>query len=233
MKEIWERIIVEPFERFVGMIASFLPNLLVSLILIVAGIICGWLTRRVITGLLRVVKADRFFKKSGMMQALERSGLKDSPSRLIGQLAGWLVVLVFTVIALTALKVPAVENLLSQMLLYLPNLFVAVVILMIGFILGNFLQRTVLIAGVNAGVRLARTASRCVQYGVYFFATAMALEQLGIGRETVLIAFAIMFGGVVLALALAFGLGGRAIAREYLERLIKGEDEEPDDFHHL
>jgi hypothetical protein len=128
--------------------------------------------------------------------------------------------------------VPTIERLLEEFFLYLPNIFVALLILFAGYLLSNFLGRTVLIASVNAGFKMSGIIGKFVQFTVFFLSIAMALEQLGIGKETILIAFTIIYGGVVFAFALAFGLGGRNTARDYLEKRLKG-DKEKDEIQHL
>jgi hypothetical protein len=130
------------------------------------------------------------------------------------------------------LNIPAIEGILERFILYLPNIFVAVLILFLGYFLGNFVGRASLIAAVNAGFKLSGLIGKFVKLTIFLLTTTMALEQLGIGKETIVIAFAILFGGVILALAIAFGLGGRDIAKEYLEKKLKGE-EKKDDISHL
>jgi len=127
-----------------------------------------------------------------------------------------------------------IDQLLERFLLYLPNIFVALIVLAIGWFLGNFLGRAALIASVNAGFKAAGPLSKGVKGIILLFAFVMAFEQLGIGRSTVIAAFAIVFGGAVLALALAFGLGGRDLARTFLDkRFKKSGDDERDDLKHL
>ena len=102
----------------------------------------------------------------------------------------------------------------------MPPLFAAVLILIVGWLVANFLSQGLLIAAVNRGLPEARLLARAVHWGVLLFAAATALTHLGIGKEMVLVAFGITFGGLVFALALAFGLGGRGVARELLERRL-------------
>jgi hypothetical protein len=99
--------------------------------------------------------------------------------------------------------------------------------------LGNFLGRAALIAAVNAGMRISGPIGKGVKFLVYFIGVSMALEQLGIGRDTVLVSFGIVFSGLVLALSIAFGLGGKDVAREYLEKRLKEKNQEGDDIRHL
>jgi hypothetical protein len=101
-----------------------------------------------------------------------------------------------------------------------------------GYLLSNFLGRAALIASVNAGLKIAGLIGKLVKMTVLILAVTMSLEQLGVGSGTVIIAFAILFGGFVLALSIAFGLGGRDIAKEYLEKKMRG-DEKKDEISHL
>ncbi len=110
---------------------------------------------------------------------------------------------------------------------FLPPLFAATLILLVGWLVANFLSQGVLIAAVNARLPEARLVARGVYWSVLLFAAATALTHIGIGKEMVLVAFGVTFGGVVFALALAFGLGGRAIARDILERRLRRESSPP------
>ena len=113
------------------------------------------------------------------------------------------------------------------LLAFLPQFFAALLIIVGGWLVANFLSRTILIAAVNARVPEARLLARVAHWGVLLFAVATALTQLGIGKEMVLVAFGITFGGLVFALALAFGLGGRDIAADVLARRLRRESPPP------
>lgn len=153
-------------------------------------------------------------------------GIKDTFSSLAARFAGWLIFFVFVIISLSSLNVPAIERLLERFFLYLPNIFVAIIILLLGYMFSNFFGRAALIASVNAGLEASGLIGRFVKLTIFLLAVTMALEQLGIGRETIIIAFAIVFGGIVLALSIAFGLGGRDIAKDCLEKKMKGEEKD-------
>jgi hypothetical protein len=230
---ICDSIVTGPLQDFFQRLIAFLPHLLSSLIIFILGLVLGWIFKKIIVKIAKLFKTDHFCSKIGMTEALEKVGIKGSPSRFLGRIFYWLVVIIFTIIALYALKVPAIENLLEKFLLYLPNIFIAVLLIIVGYLLGNFLGRTILIASVNAGMRFASLLARGVKLLIFVFAFAMALEQLGIGRNIVVVAFSILFSGIVFALALAFGLGGKDIARNYLEKRFKRGEEEKDDIQHL
>jgi hypothetical protein len=230
--EFLQRLFIEPFERFADNLLLFLPKFLTALVILLAGLLLGGLFKILFARIFRTIGLDRLCRRAGLEQMLSRSGIRDPISLLIARIIGGTTVAVFAVIAVQTISVPAVERLLERFFLYLPNVFVALLILIVGYLLGNFLGRAALIAAVNAGIRLSCLIGRFVRYLVLILSVTMALEHLGIGRDTVLIAFTILSSGVVLAFAIAFGLGGRDAAREYLEKKLKF-DEQEDEIHHL
>lgn len=231
MKNIFERLISEPLEGFFERFIQFLPNLISAILLLIAGLFAGWLTKKILCRALRILKIDEFSERYGINNIFLKAGIRDTVSTFLGRFAGWLIFFIFIIISLSSLNVPAIERLLERFFLYLPNLFVAIIICLIGYLLSNFFGRAALIASVNAGLKASGLIGRFVKLTIFLLAATMALEQLGIGRDTIIIAFAIVFGGIVLALAVAFGLGGKDLAKDYLEKKMKGE--EKDEIEHL
>lgn len=229
---IIQKVFVEPFQKCYENMLYFIPNLLTFFMILIAGIVIGYIIKIIFSRILKAIKLDKFAERSGIFEVMSKGGVKEPPSIIVAKLIGWLTVLTFIVIAFQALKIPTVEHLLERFFLYLPNIFVAVVILMVGYLLSNFFGRAALIALVNAGTKNAGMISKFIRFTVFVFSATMALEQLGIGRDTVIIAFTIIFGGVVLAGAIACGLGGKDIARNYFEKKMK-EDDKEDEIHHL
>jgi len=229
---IFEKVIMGPLESLLDKILLFLPNLMISVLILLFGIILAMVVRVIFAKIFKALSIDKLLEKTGLMELLRRGGIKEAASNLLSKLIGWIIIIIFAIISMQALRAPAVERLLEQFLLYLPNIFIAILILFVGYLLGNFFGRTALIASVNAGLRVSGIVGNFVKLTVFMLSVTMALEQLGIGRGTVMIAFAIIFGGIVFACALAFGLGGRDVAKEYLEKHLKGEKPK-DDIGHL
>jgi len=132
-------------------------------------------------------------------------------------------------LAVAALNVQVALDLVSRAFAWLPHLLVAIALLLAGGLLAGFARRSVLIAAVNAGLPSARLLASGAHAALFVLFAAMALEEVGLGQRVVLTAFAISFGGVVLALALAFGLAGKEVARESLERLLRRRGPEDED----
>lgn len=234
MKSLIDKVIVEPLRGMARKLVAFLPNLLTGIVVFAIGLGLAWLVKALVIRIIKLLKLDAVFARWGLTDALQKLAVRDTPAKLIGRMFYWLVTFIFFILSLKVMKIPVIDQLLEKLLLYLPNVFVALIILTIGWILGNFLGRAALIASVNAGVKLSSQLSRAVKGLIMLFAFVMAFEQLGIGRSTVIAAFTIAFGGGVLALALAFGLGGKDMARTFLEkRFKKNGDAGPDDLKHL
>ncbi len=229
---ILRSVLVEPLGRSLESFQRLLPGFFSSIMLVVCGVALSLILKYLCLRVFRVTRIDKLAQRLGTVEALGRIGIRSSLSLFLSKLAQWIVILTFLIVSLQNLKIPTVGRLVEQFFLYLPNVFVAAFVLIMGYILSNFLARTALIALVNAGIRDARLAARFVRFIVFMLCATMALEQLGIGRDTVIVAFAITFGGVVLAFAIAFGFAGRDMARRYLEKREKN-DKDRDEINHL
>jgi hypothetical protein len=234
MNNTIQTILIEPLKEFYTNIIGFLPNLLTSLLVLVVGILIAIVFKKVFAKLSIAINLDKISEKFGLADLLKKGGISEPAPSLFSRIIGWLIIFTFLIISLRALNVPTILRILENLFLYLPNIFIATFILFIGYLLSNFLGRAALIACVNAGLKMSGIIGKFVKFTVFFLSVTMALEQLGIGEETVLIAFAIIYGGVVLALAIAFGIGGKDSAKEYIDKRLKGDEEdEKDEFEHL
>jgi len=232
MNNFLQRVIIEPLDRFIERLLQFLPDILTSILIFISGIVLGLILKSIFLRVFRAIKLDKFSERSGVVEMIKKGGVKEPLSLILSRFISWITIISFSILSLRSLNVPVIERILERFILYLPNVFVAGVILFLGYLLGNFLGRAALIASVNAGIKLSGIIGRFVKLTIFLLAVTMALEQLGIGRETIVIAFAIIFGGIVLALAIAFGLGGRDTAKDYIEKKVKGE-EKKDEISHL
>jgi hypothetical protein len=232
MKEELNTLLIDPLKDFSAILGAFFPRLLSAVVIFFLGMILGRVFKKIVGKVLRVASADTFFDRFGIGPVLQRGGIKETPSALIARLTCWLTVIFFSIVALYTLSVPEVGVILQKLLFYLPHVFIAGLIMIAGFIISSFVETAVLIASVNAGIRFAKFIGYAVRFVIILLASTMALEQLGIGRDTVLIAFTLIFGGMIFAFALAFGLAGKEIALKFLEKKLK-EDDDTDEIQHL
>jgi hypothetical protein len=202
-------IFLASLQTFWSEIAVFVPKLLAALILL----FIGWLLARLLRGgvqrLLKALNFDRLTERSGLEALASTGGVTLSMSGLIGALVYWLVILVVAVSVANSLGLQTVAELLNKVVLYLPNVMVAVLVMLFGTLLARFVNRLVFtwLNGIKAPNALFLSTG--AEYMVQVFAFFLALAQLNIGTQMVTAAFSIAFGGLVFALSLAFGLGGR------------------------
>jgi hypothetical protein len=208
-------------------LAAALPAVLTLAAVLTVALLAGWVASRQVARLARAANLDRRAADWGISPSLGR-GHPRPLSELLGLVVFWGVLLLIVTLAVDAMAVPGTERLTAFIFGWIPTAVGAVVILLLGSLLANFLAQGTLIAAVNAGVPEAQLLARVVRWGLLLFTIAAAATQLGLAKEMVLVAFGLTFGGLVLAAALAFGLGGRHVAREMLERRLRRDpDRDP------
>jgi len=212
---------------FSEMVAEFLPRLLAMIIIIVVGWVAAWLVKVILRRVLALIRFNSLFATAGFNQLLARATLP-SPSELVARLVFWLVWLTFILFGLSALQIATLQEEISHFIHLLPQILVALLILLVGILIANFVARAALLAAVNADSPSPRLISAGVRFVIIALAVTMSLERVGLGRGVVLVAFSTFFGAIMLGLALAFGLGGRDLARRVLERRFPEEKKEED-----
>jgi len=204
-------------------IAHFLPRLLVMLIIALVGWIFAYLAKVILRRALRLVKFDRLSESAGASQLLTSAALPSS-TELLCRLIFWITWSGFILAGLNALGMVGLEELISRFLLFLPRLLAAILILFVGMLASSFFSRGALLAAVNADLPSPRLLSYAIRVGILLLTVSMAFEEVGIAEETILVAFAIVFGASMLSLAIAFGMGGRDLAHQFLQRRLSKEE---------
>lgn len=225
-------LFLEPLKNFWEKFLAFIPNIIAFLFILIIGILAAYLIKFLFKKLFNFLKLEDFSKRHGIGEILSKSGIRDGFSSILSKFFAWIIFIIFFIISLGALKIDVIRSLLERFFLYIPNIFVALIILFFGFLLSGFLGRAALIALVNSGYKTAGIISKIVRILIIFISFSMALEQLGIGKDTIIITFAIIFGGFIFGFSLAFGLGGKDLAKKYLDRILSEEKKE-DEFKHL
>jgi hypothetical protein len=220
MQPQWSDIVVDAIRDVAHRILLVTPRLLAALTLILLGWIVAALARRVTVRVLAAADLDVRCARWGLTGVLGRGGHRPSPTELLGRLVYWAIFLVGLLMAVEALEMPGTRGAVGAVLAFLPHVIVAVLVVVGGWMLAQFLAQAVLIAAVNAQVAGASLLATAVRWLVLTVAAAVALTELGVAREMVLLVFGIAFGGAVLALSLAFGLGARELARQALESYL-------------
>lgn len=209
------------WDAFVTKIAVLLPNLFFA----VAIILIGWtvcdLIRKLVIRVLKVCQFDVLAERAGITRALERGGIKQSASEILGLLTFWFLFLIAIVATLETLDLSGATDTLHTIYLYIPKIVAALVVLILGLYFANFLESVTRTSCANAGLEQAPSIGRAAYIGTAIFVVAGIFEILDIASEIVIWAFILVFGAVCLALALAFGLGGRDVAARHLEKWLE------------
>lgn len=233
---MWDQIeqaLHQSMARVLNELASLLPGMAALIATILVSGLAAWIISSVAEYILRTVQFDRRISRRDLPSLAEWSP-GNSPSRLLGRVIFWTVMLVGSLMGIDAFDATLTSPFTLQVFTYLPNAVVAALVLLAGNLIARFLSRSVLIGAVNMNLQYSRLISTGVKWMILVLAMAMALEHLAIGGSIVHIAFGILFGGIVLALALAIGLGSKELVSRSLEREVSRrptEVEEP--FRHL
>lgn len=220
-------LFIDSFNAIVGQLAAFLPKLVLALALLLFGWIVAKLVRGAVRRILALAHFDQLAEKTGVEEFLKHGDMHITLTGIISEVSYWLVLLIVLVTVSNSLGLTAVADLFNRVALYLPNIIVAVLIIIFGTLLARFINRMLFAWLRNLGVEGALTISTIAEYGVQVFAVFVALEQLAIGTQLLTTAFAILFGAICLALALAFGLGGKEWAARAIDRWANNKNNKP------
>lgn len=214
------------FDRLLEAFLSVVPAALVLLVSLLVGVLAGLLLRTLLRFAIRLRKRYRGEEGSSSRQLLRAAGLKADPERVVGTVSFWTAVVVALAVGVNALEPGALRNVLSEAVGFLPRLLGATLLAVVGLGAGALVRRSVLLGAVNAGLPWARAGARAAYVLVAASFVAAALDHLGVGRSILVAAFSIAGGALALTLALAFGLGGRDLARAWLEKKLRAEEED-------
>lgn len=197
---------------------NFIPSLVGGLIIFIIGLVVAAVIYRVIIGILKMVQLEKILARYGVV---ELEGHDIEWSEIIAEIARWSIIIVFLVPTLDAWKLNAVNTVLNRVILYIPNVIVAVVLAMVGMVFARLGYKIASSMSKNLGKQLAHTVGLIAQWSIVIFVGFLVLHQLGVAQELL----RILFGGIVAMLTiaggLAFGLGGKDTAREILESISK------------
>lgn len=220
---------LEPLRAILFQISAFLPRLLIAVLVVVGGWLLAKIVRIAVDKALRAINFNVLTERSGMDSFLRQGGMSGDTTSLFGMLAYWLVILAALLIAFNGLGLTYITDLLSRVVWFVPNVFVALLVLAFGAYFSRFVGDSVVTYCRNIKLQDAALLGKLAQYAIMVFVVMIALDQISVGGSIVRQSFLILLAGVVFALALAFGLGGKDWAAERIEHWWPREkkDEDP------
>ncbi|MFH0913314.1 MAG: hypothetical protein V1884_03430 [Candidatus Omnitrophota bacterium] len=216
----WQEVLLEPAKILLTQIGQFLINVLLVIVILIIGWIISKFIKALVTKLLRAVKLDELSDRIELDNILAKGGINYSLSELMGVICYWLALLVTFVVAINAIGLTVAADLLNKVVMYIPNIIVAIFILILGMFLATLLSNIVRTAANNAGVAQSKLLGKIVEVVVAVFVIAITLEQLGIGARVLELFITVILASIGLGLALAFGLGCKDIAAKAISELI-------------
>ena len=221
----WMSVLLEPARVVLAQIGQFLVSILLFLVVLLIGWLIAKLIKTLVIKGLRVVKLDDFSDRIELDGLLAKGGIGYSLSELIGVICYWLAMLVTFMVAINAVGLTIAADLLNKVVLYIPNIIVALFILIVGMFGATLVRNIIQATANNAGLDYAKVLAKTGAVAIMVFAIAIALEQLNIGAKIIELTISIILGALGLGLALAFGLGckdmvGKSVS-EFVDKLKK------------
>ena len=203
---------VQPLQNALSTFLSYIPQLIGAIVILIIGYIVAKVLQAVVGRVLQAVGFDGWMEKGGIKQFFDRAETNQTPHSILGKLVFWFVFIIALTMAADALGIPQVSAVLGQLIAYIPNIIAAILILILAALLANF------VSGIVRGATGSGLLASVARYAIIVYAAFAALTQLGIAVQLTANTFLILLGGVALAAALAFGIGGREVARDILEK---------------
>jgi hypothetical protein len=212
------QLLIEPVRVMLRDTAQLLPRLALAVLILIGGWLVAKAARFAIVKALRAINFHVLTDRAGMDNFLRQGGIERDTTDLVGVLIYWLVILAALLVAFNTLGLAYITDLLGQVVLFVPKVLLALLVLAFGTYFAVFIGATIAAYCRNAGIADGELLGSLARYAIVAFVVLIALDQVNVGGDIVRQSFLIILAGVVFALALAFGLGGREWAARLLER---------------
>ncbi len=207
----------EPVRALLVQVGTFLPKLAVAVVIVLVGWALAKAARFIVRKALRAANVNVLTQRAGIDGFLERGGVRTDTIGILAGLVYWLVIFVSLLVAFNGLDLTYATDMLGRVVLFLPRVIVAVLIVAFGMYFANFVGGAVVAYGKSIELRHAEMLGRLAKTAIAVFVTLIALDEMQVGGDIIRLTFLILFAGVVLGLALAFGIGGQRWAAEWLD----------------
>lgn len=211
--------LIQPLQNALSTFLSYLPQLIGAIVILIIGYIVAKVLQAVVGRVLQAIGFDGWMEKGGIKQFFDRAETNQTPVSILGQLVFWFVFIIALTMAADALGIPQVSVILGQLIAYIPSIIAAVLILILAALLANF------VSGIVRGATGSGLLASVAQYAIIVYAVFAAITELGIAVELTAPTFLIVLGAVALGAAIAFGLGGREVAQDILQKAYDRSDE--------
>lgn len=216
--ENWGDVFAKSLQGVWYGVVSFLPNLIIALIIFAIGWVLAALVEKLVESIFKALKVDAALKSAGLEDVVKRAGHNLDSGAFVGALVKWFVIVVFLIASFDVLGLSQVNVFLNDVVSYLPQVIIAVLILMVAVVIANAMQRLVVASSRAANIKSAELLGRVTKWAIWIFALLTALFNLGIAPGLIQTVVMAVFAGVAIAIGLAFGLGGKEVAQKLIEK---------------
>jgi len=213
----WGDVFTQSLQNVWYGVASFVPSLVVALIIFAIGWVLAALVERLVESIIKALKIDAALRSAGLEEVVKRAGHNLNSGVFLGTLCRWFVIVVFLMASFDVLGLSQVNEFLRQVVAYLPQVIVAVLILMIAAVVANAMQKLVVASAKAGHLHVAELGGRVTKWAIWIFAILTALYALGVAPGVIQTVLTAIFAGGALAFGLAFGLGGKEEAQKIIE----------------
>lgn len=214
----WGDVFTQSLQSVWYGVASFVPSLIIALIIFAIGWVLAALVEKLAESIVKALKVDAALRSAGMEDVVKRSGHNLNAGLFIGSLCKWFVIVVFLIASFDVLGLTQVNEFLREVVSFLPQVIVAVLVLMVAALVASAMQRLVVASAKAGHLHVAELAGRVTKWSIWIFAILTALYTLGVAPALIQTILMAIFAGGALAFGLAFGLGGRDAAQRIIER---------------
>jgi len=220
----WGEVFTQSLQNVWLGVASFVPNLIIALIILAIGWVLAVLIEKLVEHLFKALKIDTALKSAGLEDVIKRSGHNLNSGLFVGSLVKWFIIVVFLMSSFDVLGLSQFAIFLRQVVGYLPQVIVAVLILMVAMVVGSVMERIVIASSKATNIRSAEMLGHITRWSIWIFAILTALFNLGIAPALIQTVVTGVLAGGALAIGLAFGLGGKDYAKGVIEDTMKKLD---------
>src|SRR3989344_3409783 len=213
---IWDAIFLS-INRGALVASTFIPNLIAGIVILLIGVILASIVKKIVTQLSNALKIESYLKQYGVPEARKEF----TWTNILSEIARWFIIVIFLIPTAEVWGLPQVTTILNTFLIYLPNVFVAAIIVLIGFVVAGLIHDVVLASASKFSAQSSQAIASFAKWAIIVFMFLAALTQLGIAKDLIQILFTGFVAMIALAGGIAFGLGGQNTAKDILETIRK------------
>jgi hypothetical protein len=225
MKEFFKDMFLDLYENFTDV---FL-NVIVMVIVMIGGFIISWFIKKLIARLLMLFRFDKWAKDVGIVNFLEKGGVKTLPSLILSKIVYWIFIVAFFSFGLNFIGISQFSEYTSRIASALPHIVVSLVIIVMGIIFSNFISRVINMTCENANIKYGDFIAKGVRIFLTIITFGIVFEYIGVGNTIITISFLIIFGGIIMALSLALGIGLSNVVGDLIRERVKARVEKKKD----